>query len=981
MQAKRVVPLVVVGLAAAVAARCSGDGGEADPDPLPRCEVDLAPYVKTGSGAVAKVATQSDLFGGDAASGRPGDVLIANDRIRVVIEAPGRTIGPQPYGGNIIDADLVGTAGNDQFGELGMLVQLGRTVDVRKLEILQDGAAGGPAIVAATGRDEELDFINLPGLLKQYVPIDLPDPNQDLNLRVTTYYVLNPGSPAVHVVQALCHEGPEAIAIPAGDLIDSGGKTEVFGGKLGFGSTGASGGPESLLGSLGDNDGHPFFGYVGDGIAYGYVPEANLIQVLTISGVTGTLFNTRSISAWTAGEGAPPPPGAVILEPGAKTTVVRDFVVTRDAGELYDYYYAKNKIATGRISGRVVRPDGSVVAGARVSAKSGTDVVSLFTTNAEGWFGGDVPIGTIEVMADDGVTRSSAALMPSVAGGSGTSRDLELGARGSIAVHVRDATGAAMPGKVTVTCPGDCAVPRRGAVANRFFDSQLDGLPKTDVGETFAIEYLGPAGDTTLGVPPGEYDVWVSRGPEWSLAKTRVTVAAGETKTVESKLAHVVDTTGWVSGDLHVHAINSPDSPIPNVQRLESFMAEGVDVLVATDHDYISDLAPFLAQIPNGAKHLKTIIGVELTTFDYGHYNGFPLVVDASKRNGGAPDWAGGTELGFAPDRIFTSLQDFPGEQVVQLNHAGSGFFSAVGVDTRTFWSRGDAALHRIGGAVPNAATGDTGLFSDKFTALEIQNGFGESGAIKLMNSWFALMSRGVVRTGTAVSDTHKRHGDAGHPRTWVKSSTDAAEQIVPAAFAKALNEHRAFGSNGPFVVLKAKSGASTAEPGDTLVANGPVTVEIEVRTPDWMNVTGVDLFVNATGTATDDKGRIPDVLPTPRASLVLEPQTVEVNGGTAKVARVTTELTLDGDAWIVALVKGDSDLFPVVGKGGVKPRAFTNPVLVDVGGNGWTPPVDLAAERARVGSLKPGGQPLRAKPTEAEIREILAHGQCDHGH
>ena len=100
--------------------------------------------------------------------------------------------------------------------------------------------------------------------------------------------------------------------------------------------------------------------------------------------------------------------------------------------------------------------------------------------------------------------------------------------------------------------------------------------------------------------------------------------------------------------------------------------------------------------------------------------------------------------------------------------------------------------------------------------------------------------------------------------------------------------------------------------------------------------------------------------------------------GPVARVARASWENAFAGDAWVVVVVRGDGDLFPVVGKGGITPRAFTNPILVDVSGDGWTPPLDLAAERARVGSLATVAQPLRAPPTEAELRALLAHGCSD---
>ena len=78
------------------------------------------------------------------------------------------------------------------------------------------------------------------------------------------------------------------------------------------------------------------------------------------------------------------------------------------------------------------------------------------------------------------------------------------------------------------------------------------------------------------------------------------------------------------------------------------------------------------------------------------------------------------------------------------------------------------------------------------------------------------------------------------------------------------------------------------------------------------------------------------------------------------------------------AVVTGSKDLFPVIGKGGTTALAFTNAILVDTDGNGWTPPVDLAAERARIGRVPQKGSPLSVPVSEAELRHVLARGCND---
>ena len=61
--------------------------------------------------------------------------------------------------------------------------------------------------------------------------------------------------------------------------------------------------------------------------------------------------------------------------------------------------------------------------------------------------------------------------------------------------------------------------------------------------------------------------------------------------------------------------------------RVLSAAGEGLDVATSTDHNYISDLSPYVDNsglIP----WLMPIIGIELTTFELGHFGGYPLKVD-----------------------------------------------------------------------------------------------------------------------------------------------------------------------------------------------------------------------------------------------------------------------------------------------------------------------------------------------------------------
>ena len=148
--------------------------------------------------------------------------------------------------------------------------------------------------------------------------------------------------------------------------------------------------------------------------------------------------------------------------------------------------------------------------------------------------------------------------------------------------------------------------------------------------------------------------VYASRGLEYTIDSQSITVGSGGTTNVSLSVKRVVDTRGYVSADFHIHSGKSFDSSLPLTDRVASFAAEGVEVMVSTDHDYITDYTPIIDNLELGAE-LNSIVGNELTggipvpadpTQDgtvfpegIGHWNAWPLsVIPNNRRNGAPPD-------------------------------------------------------------------------------------------------------------------------------------------------------------------------------------------------------------------------------------------------------------------------------------------------------------------------------------------------------
>src|SRR5258706_818585 len=140
-------PMKHLGVLVVTLAACS------EPTPLESALPALPP---TGGAALASAGRltaanfETERVKGPASQGLVGDFFIRNDKVRFVVQAPGRAIGPCPFGGNVIDADNTAAAG-DQLGEVSPFLQLGRTINFTKMEIVRDGRAGGAAVLRAFG--------------------------------------------------------------------------------------------------------------------------------------------------------------------------------------------------------------------------------------------------------------------------------------------------------------------------------------------------------------------------------------------------------------------------------------------------------------------------------------------------------------------------------------------------------------------------------------------------------------------------------------------------------------------------------------------------------------------------------------------------------------------------------------------------------------------------------------------------------------
>ncbi|MEB2312921.1 MAG: CehA/McbA family metallohydrolase [Polyangiaceae bacterium] len=450
-------------------------------------------------------------------------------------------------------------------------------------------------------------------------------------------------------------------------------------------------------------------------------------------------------------------------------------------------------------------------------------------------------------------------------------------ATGTLEVTVRDEAGKPLAAKLSLA----------GLAGTRTPDFGSDG--GTDGAGRFV---WSGTGRFARALPPGRYSVMATAGIERDAARWTVDIAAGAVARVEGTLPRVIETPGWISGDLHLHQAASVDADIAHAARVLSVAAEGVELAVATDHFTVTDLAPTVRALEckgELASHVLTLRGTELSPVGrrFGHFGYFPLEP--------------GARIGFTdttPKRMFAEARAANPRGLLTANHprmADLGYFHFYKLDPAT-------------GRVPASSSDE---YDPSFDAIEIFNGLDQVSVPrirKVLFDWLHLLGQGRRYTATGNSDSHKLFFlDPGVPRNlirWGDAASDADDvNADPAAVVAAIRAGRVTVTSGPIIDLE----AGGAGPGEAISGRGPrVPVHLRIRAAPWIDVSEVEVLLGG-------EGRRVRFFAVPPSREVVRLDT-------------TFELTFSGSTFVVVLARGKKPLENVFAPG-VYPFAFTNPV------------------------------------------------------
>ncbi len=430
--------------------------------------------------------------------------------------------------------------------------------------------------------------------------------------------------------------------------------------------------------------------------------------------------------------------------------------------------------------------------------------------------------------------------------------------------------------------------------------------------------YYSHNGRFRVPIPPGQYRVIISRGPEYDAVEKTIQVRPGAEVPLRATLKRVVQTPGWVSADFHSHSTPSGDNVSSQLGRVLNLLCEHIEFAPCTEHNRLSTYVPHLKRL--GVEHLMaTCVGIELTNRpgSINHQNAFPLIRKPRTQDNGAPQPDDDPEVQIR--RL--ALWDNGSEKLVQTNHPDIGemFFDRDGDGRYDGGYKGMFAYQDVIEVHPPET-----LLS--FKAYFVRDNRKQNNRIF---NWLQMINLGHYIPGVVNTDAHYNYHGSGWLRNYIKSSTDDPAKINVMEMVRNAERGHIIMTNGPYleVTVKAKGSEKVAIAGDTVVApDGKIQLWIRVQCPNWFDIDRVQVLRN---------GR-----PDPDLNWTRQANPDAFGNGVVKFER-TVNLELKRDEHLIVVAAGERSGFgDVMGPAHRqrRPTALNNPIFIDVDGDGFEP-------------------------------------------
>lgn len=798
----------------------------------------LAFTCAAGTSAVRVLTAGDPLPVGPDALASPGDVVLSNDRVVVIIDALDHPHYVAPTGGNILD--LASTDGLEDslthlFHGVGLLP--GDSVAYDTL-ILDDG--------------EDYAAVEVRGALA-----GVPE------ARIVTRYEVRPCEPGVRVRTEIINGTPDAQTWALVDAWYWSGR-EALPFAPGRGAGFEQGG---FLDPLEDSwIEQPYFA-----AASHAEPASSYGEVACNRPLFG--FHSEQLSAVGPEPRVVPPRDVevferfLVVEPGTAVAGPIDTLleVRRQLfGEAWTELSGTVSTSDGTGLGGEARATILIEEGSPTDARTERTPVTQVTPSSTGAWTARVPRDRDYVLVLEAFGREVATSSVRATGEATNAGSLAVPGAARITVNVT-VDGIPDHAQVFVT-PADDAT--EAAVRAQLFGGFASCAPLlgASTGGSPACDRVMVNQSATFTVPAGHYALYATAGLFATLARADLVVAGGDEEMVTLALETLdVAPTGTLSGDFHVHGGASFDSTVPDTDRVQAFLASRIEVIATTDHDVVWDYAAARTLLGADAR-MHVMVGLEATghiLFDLvpgaslpqviGHWNVWPLPFEPDGPYRGAP-WDELVEPGPLMDRFVEA--GWPRDTgIVQLNHPWApaqvgrdlGFPRAVGVNAREPLPRSD--LEGWDGTGPGLVlrTVPGSRFGNgDYHTQEVMNGTENEDLLPYRAYWFYLLNQGIVRAGTANSDSHSLVDNVlGTPRTLVWTD-ETLSDFDEASFNAAMRAGRMVGTNGAVIDASITVGGSPRGPSTApLTPAADAMLSLRVVAAPWVPVTEVRVMVN----------------------------------------------------------------------------------------------------------------------------------------
>lgn len=412
---------------------------------------------------------------------------------------------------------------------------------------------------------------------------------------------------------------------------------------------------------------------------------------------------------------------------------------------------------------------------------------------------------------------------------------------GRLRVRVLDEEGSVTPARIYLTGSDGRAYRPAGALAR---------VSNADYGQPFGGDYyFYSGGDFQVDLPPGKATLEVVKGFEYQPVSRAVSIAAGDSGTVEVRLQKPFDLRrqGWFSGDTHIHPNVYDDHLIRPVDVLLIARAEDLNLphlLVCNDvSSHVNDRQYFQGR-PHHLSEENTILywNQEMRAGDVNNHVGYLGLKTLIQ-----PAYVGwpGTPLPF----------DHPPNYQMGLAAKAQGAFV-------TYVHPGLPSQYPVDIALGAADTIDVMCQRSEETNTE---------------HWYQLLNCGFqcpISAGTDSFLNTPYHLIAGAGRIYVRSGSPLTYE----GWLKAYREGRSFVTNGPLLKFRVNG----KESGEEIRWDaGSLSLEIEAEAVSHVPMTRMDLVVN---------GR------------VAASQEAEEGG---KLIRLNRETEISDSAWVAVRIYG----------------------------------------------------------------------------